>query len=94
MAVQDSHSPSETSPLLGSSNGSSNGQTSATKVQNIISSGIAEANGPQDVETQFIGDAAREAQYNGHPEVKQQLKYIIPAVSVGVCVLIPRSLVD
>lgn len=30
-------------------------------------------------------DGAREAQFNGLPELQKKLKYIVPAISIGVC---------
>lgn len=47
----------------------------------------AHLNGPSkrsiDEESQ-VEEASRETQYEGLPEVKKQLKFILPAVSIGV----------
>ncbi|KAL2371125.1 MFS multidrug transporter [Blastomyces gilchristii SLH14081] len=65
--------PSETSPLLG--------DREASKTPTRKS--ITEA---QDEETvdQNGTDAAREAQFRGLPDAQNQLKYIVPAISIGV----------
>lgn len=62
--------PSETSPLL--SNPSTN-----TDNHNGLAKQVT------DEETQD-GEADRDAQFEGLPEVKAKLKYIVPAVAIGV----------
>jgi hypothetical protein len=75
---------SETSPLLGEQG---NGEADATKSftenctlkPNGYVSHREEEAGKDDEE-----DAARLAQFEGLPEARKLLKYIVPAVSVGV----------
>ncbi|KAK2735654.1 hypothetical protein FQN55_002165 [Onygenales sp. PD_40] len=62
--------PSETSPLLG------NGPKASPNP--AILGGDEEAVGPNEA------DLAREAQYSGLPEAQKKLKYIVPAVSIGI----------
>ncbi|KAK2810694.1 hypothetical protein FQN50_002737 [Emmonsiellopsis sp. PD_5] len=62
--------PSETSPLLG------NGPKASPNP--AISGGDEEAVGQNEA------DSAREAQYSGLPEAQKKLKYIVPAVSIGI----------
>jgi hypothetical protein len=75
--------PSETSPLLGP-----DGDGAAPKALNgnIVSATIP-GGGPQDganVERHDSIDERRAAQFEGRPEIRKQLKYILPAISIGV----------
>ncbi|PGH01059.1 hypothetical protein AJ79_08028 [Helicocarpus griseus UAMH5409] len=70
-----SSEPSETSPLLGNTNGDSK---PLPVERSIIEGQDEEAVGQNE------SDAAREAQYNGLPEAQKKLKYIVPAVSIGI----------
>ena len=48
--------------------------------------------GGHDAERQQQPDNdARDAQFKGMPEVRKKMKYILPALSVGVCPIIPQS---
>jgi hypothetical protein len=75
---------SETSPLLGKSD------TYPKVVDGVLPNGtfpngaIDDAN---DEERQAEEDLDREGQFEGMPEVRKKLKYILPAVSIGVNVL-------
>ncbi|KAI1614453.1 major facilitator superfamily domain-containing protein [Exophiala viscosa] len=82
MAVEEP--PSEISPLLGPQH---NGGTSSTQITIPVETGTA-TDEPVDVEN-AIGrtdsvDESRAAQFKGNPDVIKQLKYIVPAVSIGV----------
>ncbi|KIV78355.1 hypothetical protein PV11_10078 [Exophiala sideris] len=82
MAVEEP--PSETSPLLGRQ---ANGDTSSTQITIPVETGTT-TDEPVDVEN-AIGrtdsvDESRAAQFKGNPDVIKQLKYIVPAVSIGV----------
>lgn len=78
--------PDETSPLLAktvkSSDSISNHESEERNSHNV------RANGPSrgriDEESQGE-DPSRETQYEGLPEVKKQLKYILPGAAIGVC---------
>ncbi|KAK5026080.1 hypothetical protein LTS07_007605 [Exophiala sideris] len=76
--------PSETSPLL---RPQGNGDTSSTQITIPVETGTT-TDEPVDVEN-AIGrtdsvDESRAAQFKGNPDVIKQLKYIVPAVSIGV----------
>jgi len=43
--------------------------------------------GAQDEERQEEVDVDREGQFVGMPEVRKSLKYIVPSVAIGVCVM-------
>ena len=80
--------PSETSPLLPQTTSvlpepadASNGPLPNGTSQN----GQTETNGKHvDEERVQDDDERRERQYQGLPEVKKQLKFIVPAVAIGV----------
>lgn len=79
--------PSETSPLLPNTTDGQRGPSDAPN--GSLRSGTTfngHANGPG---KHIDGDRPqesqdREAQYEGMPDVKERLKYIVPAVSIGV----------
>jgi hypothetical protein len=68
----------ETSPLLG---GQRNDDASETVVP-LPNGGLR--HDADEAATVNEPDAAREAQFQGLPEAQKQLKYIVPAISVGV----------
>ncbi|PGH13873.1 hypothetical protein AJ80_06142 [Polytolypa hystricis UAMH7299] len=72
-------SPTETSPLLGAQDAE---DTAKNKQNGHVSNGAI----TRDEETPggSIADDEREAQFKGIPEEHRNLKYIIPAVSIGV----------
>ncbi|KAL1957594.1 hypothetical protein VTO42DRAFT_5705 [Malbranchea cinnamomea] len=73
--------PTETSPLLappGGSSPSANATGEITKYVNGVSRNDEEAAGDD------AQDAARQAQFQGLPEAQKKLKYIVPAISIGV----------
>lgn len=74
-----SENPTETSPLL--SETSTATEEGANGRLNGQSDGISK---PVDEEGQQQEDRDRDGQYNGLPDVKKQLKYIVPAVGIGV----------
>src|SRR5271168_2523257 len=75
--------PSETSPLLGPDR-----DGVATKAVNGSIGNGTVLDGPAkigaDLERHDSIDASRAAQFEGRPEIRKQLKYILPAVSIGV----------
>jgi hypothetical protein len=77
--------PSETSPLLGRQ---SNGDVSSKSLSGGTATGINIGDGDADIgpdlERHDSIDESRAAQFQGRPEVMKQLKYIVPALSVGV----------
>ena len=83
----DNRSSSETSPLLSKAtdgplerHGASNGSLSSPVEANDSAK-------PTDEEQQHDAED-REGQYEGMPEAKQQLKYIVPAIAIGVSYLV------
>ncbi|PGH32734.1 hypothetical protein GX50_04447 [[Emmonsia] crescens] len=68
-----SSEPSETSPLLGD-----NEDSKPPTGQSIIEERDEEAVGQNE------SDSAREAQFSGLPDAQKKLKYILPALSIGV----------
>ena len=79
----DDRSFSETSPLLTKA---TNGDPERNDTSNGSVPAPVEANGstkPTEDEEQHDAED-REGQYEGMPEVKQQLKYIVPAIAIGV----------
>jgi hypothetical protein len=82
MATSDDM-PSETSPLLGPG-----GNDVAPKALNgHVVSGIIPDGASQDganLERHDSIDERRAAQFEGRPEILRQLKYILPAISIGV----------
>ncbi|EFE35224.1 uncharacterized protein ARB_06181 [Trichophyton benhamiae CBS 112371] len=82
LADDDSRTPAtETSPLLGTRavNDSLNGPSTA---------GIGAGNGQPKPDEETAGvngiDDARIAQFKGVPELQKRLKYIVPAITIGV----------
>ena len=76
---EDGGNPAETSPLLGSAT-SVHQDYEAVPRNNQIDTD-QEANGHVKKNQE---DGQREAQFTGLPEVQKQLKYIIPAVAIGI----------
>jgi hypothetical protein len=75
--------PSETSPLLGP-----DGNGAVPKALNgHIVSGTLPNGSPRDgenLERHDSIDERRAAQFEGRPDIRKQLKYILPAISIGV----------
>jgi hypothetical protein len=69
-ASTESIIPTETTPLLREGTGT-NGTTSAT---------LPDTESPEE----RLNGASRDAQIKGAPGVESQLKYILPAISIGV----------
>ena len=84
MAVENA-TPTETSPLLPSN---SNRNGSAHKAIDVtIPHGSAPNSTPDvghDLERHASLDDSRAAQFAGNPEVQKNLKYLVPATSIGV----------
>ena len=85
--------PTETSPLLaGVSSPGEHIQSGEATIGPLAGENNGNGNfKPRDDEanrTENI-DGARESQFEGMPEVKKQLKFIVPAVGIGVCIVIP-----
>lgn len=83
MATSDDM-PSETSPLLGP-----DGDRATPKALNgnIVNGTILPDGAPQDgayLERHDSIDERRAAQFDGRPDIRKQLKYILPAISIGV----------
>ena len=83
---------SEASPLLPKSAGSDadiapNGTSPNPTTTHV--SGDQSLESTDDRESQKFGDE-RLAQYDGMPEVKARLKYILPAIGIGVWLLLIR----
>jgi hypothetical protein len=82
MATSDDM-PSETSPLL-----SPDGDDATPKALNgNIVNGTIPDGAPQDgayLERHDSIDERRAAQFEGRPDIRKQLKYILPAISIGV----------
>jgi hypothetical protein len=74
--------PTETSPLLAAHSG----QNTSKSLPDGHSSG---PNGGfrRDEEAPDSGppDAVQDAEFQGSPAAKQQIRYILPAISIGVC---------
>jgi hypothetical protein len=83
MATSDDM-PSETSPLLGPDG---DGATLKALNGNIVNGTILPDGAPQDgayLERHDSIDERRAAQFEGRPDIRKQLKYILPAISIGV----------
>lgn len=85
----DAANPSETSPLLGrpaatlpDPGDAPNGVLSNGTFSN---GGVSAPVKPDDDEERQEGDGDRSPQYEGMPEVKKKLKFIVPAIAIGVC---------
>ena len=75
--------PSETSPLLGpDGDGVAPKAVNGSIANGAVRDGAAEVG--EDLERCDSIDESRAAQFKGQPEIRKQLKYIIPAVSIGV----------
>lgn len=92
--TDDAANPSETSPLLGrptdtfvEPDDAPNGVLSNGIYSNGTPSGLVK---PDDDEERQEGDGDR-SQYEGMPEVKKKLKFIVPAIAIGVCYSISAS---
>lgn len=73
----------ETSPLLGQHrNGSTDGHIESAPVDGDWATDSAD--GSEDLERRSSVDELRAAQFRGVPEIRQTLKYILPALSIGV----------
>ncbi len=85
--MDDREEVTETSPLIAKSSvpdpvGTANGiPPSANKANGIR----GEDQKPAEDEESQRSDEERAAQYQGMPEVKAKLKYILPAIGIGVC---------
>jgi hypothetical protein len=74
---------SETSPLLGQSHDrDTNGQIDALPVDGGLTTDSADLSG--DLERRQSLDESRAAQFQGVPEIHEKLRYILPALSIGV----------
>ncbi len=74
---------SETSPLLSERrNGSTNGKINSVPINGGLTPDSADASG--DLERRESVDESRDAQFKGAPEIQEKLKYILPALSIGV----------
>lgn len=90
---------SETSPLLPKSaltveggvapNGTLPSENEHDSQVNGTLNGTAK---PQSDEEAQAEEDERAGQYQGMPEVMKQLKYIVPAVGLGVCAIMPFTL--
>ena len=87
MAMQGEHDrPTETSPLLGRA--SSHERSSATETTEpaagIATEGVVSDQPDGAVVERQTTDEDRKRQYEGIPEVRQRMKYMFPALSIGV----------
>jgi hypothetical protein len=77
------HRPSEASPLLGpDANGFAPKAVNGTIANGLVPDGAAEVG--SDLARHYSVDESRAAQFEGRPEIQRQMKYIFPAVSIGV----------
>ena len=76
-------SPTETSPLLATPTNPlpEPGDAPNGVLANGTANGVVK---PGDDEERQAGAGDRTPQYEGMPEVKKQLKYIVPAIAIGV----------
>jgi hypothetical protein len=82
MPTSDSY-PTETSPLLGADgDGVAPKAVIDSTANGTLPDGSAEIG--SGLERHDSIDESRAAQFQGRPDIQQQLKYIIPAVSIGV----------
>ena len=81
-----SRSPDETSPLLNHDQDS--GKPVSRQGQLPVTSGTAvePAEDSADLERRDSIDESRDAQFQGLPEIQKRMKYILPAISIGVSV--------
>lgn len=75
---------SETSPLLGSLNKSSTNDQNRTIAGDEGLNPVTDESSERDLEQRLPADESRDAQFQGVPEIQQRLKYILPALSIGV----------
>ena len=80
---QDNNGPSETSPLLGK-----NPAVTVEEGNGVASNGTVETSAPieedgGEIERQATNEA-RQKQFEGMPEVRKMMKYIMPALGIGV----------
>jgi hypothetical protein len=82
--------PSETSPLLPKPNDNAQAAVPVTDVASPDAAPLVEdQQDGGDVERQTSnGDSVK---HQGLPEVKKKLKYIFPAIAIGVCVALPNA---
>ena len=74
---------SEVSPLLGKTgNGSIDGKIDSVSVDGGLTTDAADTTA--DIERRPSLDEGRAAQFQGSPEIQEKLKYILPALSIGV----------
>ena len=78
--------PSETSPLIPNSRSTPQSPAPNGIIPNDVGSNgqAREDNKSVDEEEAYNDEEGRERQYQGLPEVKKQLKYIVPAIAIGV----------
>lgn len=82
-------SPNETSPLLAKSvktsvdsDSISNHDPDLGNNDNALPNGLSKRRADEESQEE---EATRKAQYEGLPEVMKRFKFILPALSVGVC---------
>lgn len=87
--ANDAEDPTETSPLLAKptntlvdTGDAPNGVLTNGNSFNGTPNGLSK---PGDDEERQEGEGESSPQYEGMPEVKKKLKYIVPAVAIGVC---------
>ncbi len=74
---------SEISPLLGKNrNGSTGGGIDSVPVDAGLTTDAADTT--VDIERRPSVDEGRDAQFQGSPEIREKLKYILPALAIGV----------
>jgi len=81
--MTEGHGPSEESPLLSPDSGgvspkTLNGTIHTVALPDDLSETLA------DIERVESVDSTRAAQFTGNPEIRKNLKYIMPAVSIGI----------
>lgn len=81
--MPEDHVVSETSPLLGARSHVTAADLIDSTIENgVVPDGSTEAG--NDLERHDPVDASRAAQFQGNPEVQKSMKYIVPAVAIGV----------
>lgn len=93
--MTDDAAPSETSPLIPQSKSTLPQPADASNgalQKGVSSNGHAQEDNKSVDEEQAHGDEeGTERQYRGLPEAKKQLKYIVPAIAIGVRPIFPRK---